>query len=324
MTPVSSLLQERLQQERRAESERLASKWGTDLSLSTGDIRDGDITNPSSKRYRPVPERRPGSSNDDDSSQTSMGAKQIEKAVSTLHKQNFDLKLELFHRREKQSALETRVEELESERRELTDIQENLLSELVKRDKAIEEAVNMIVRLEARVDELVEEKEMVRRIEADEAYRRSWSDISDSLRMETPKPGGRGEVLALEHKTLERMPSFLSDRSAHTRHLRSVVLQNRSSLRHIRKVSEVSASSADVSEVNRISSPSLSMLSESSFVSVYGSKQGQDGSGVMPLDHVSGVDGTFGTRSPTPTKGGMISTLPSTRDPTSGLVEEAS
>ncbi|KAI1120870.1 hypothetical protein F5Y10DRAFT_257511, partial [Nemania abortiva] len=320
MTPVSSLLQERLQQERRAESERLANRWGADLSSSTGDIRDGDVLSSSSKKYKPVVERRPGSSNDDDStsSQNGMGAKQIEKAVSTLHKQNFDLKLELFHRREKQSALEARVEELETERRELTDIQENLLSELVKRDKAIEEAVNMIVKLEARVDELVQEKEMVRQIEADGSYRHSWSNISDSLRTETPKPSDPDTSLSVASKTLERMPSFLSDRSAHTRHLRSVVLQNRSSLRHIRKVSEVSTSSADVSEVNRISSPSLSMLSESSFVSIYGSKEGQDETGALPLDHVSGTDGTFGNRSPTPTKRIVMNTLPNCDHNTSG------
>ncbi len=79
MTPASSLLQERLQQERKAECERLASKWGTDLSASTGDIRDGDTPNSSSTRYRHVVERRPRSSHDDDSSQTSMGAKQVEK-----------------------------------------------------------------------------------------------------------------------------------------------------------------------------------------------------------------------------------------------------
>ncbi|KAF2966020.1 hypothetical protein GQX73_g7566 [Xylaria multiplex] len=301
MTPTSSLLQERLQQERKAESERLASRWGADLSLSTGDIREGDISNSSGRRYRPGSERRPGSSHDDDSSQTSMGAKQAEKAVSTLHKQNFDLKLELFHRREKQSALEAQVEELVNERAELAEIQESLLSELVKRDKAIEEAVNMIVQLEARVDELVQEKEIMRRTETDGSYRHSWSNLSDSLRAETPKPGDHGALLSIEPKTLERMPSFLSDRSAYTQNLRSIVLQNRSSLLHIRKVSEVSASSADVSEVNRVASPSLSMLSESSFVSIYGSKQGQEGTGLPPLGDVLGMDGTFGNRSPTPT-----------------------
>ncbi|KAI1733431.1 hypothetical protein F4680DRAFT_29611 [Xylaria scruposa] len=304
MNPVSSLLQERLQKERRAESERLASKWGADLSSSTGDIRDGDILNSPSKRYKPGAERRPRSSHDDDSSQTSMGAKQTEKAVSALHKQNFDLKLELFHRREKQTILETRVEELETERQELTDIQENLLAELVKRDKAIEEAVNMIVKLEARVDELVRERETGQQIVAGGPYQHSWSNMPDSLRTETPKPSDHGVYLSIEPiepKTLERMPSFLSDRSAQTQHLRSVVLQNNSSLRHIRGVSEISASSAEVSEANHVASPSLSVLSESSFVSIYGSKQGQDEAGLLPLGDALGMDGTFGDRSPTPT-----------------------
>ncbi|KAI1174239.1 hypothetical protein F4777DRAFT_580161 [Nemania sp. FL0916] len=300
MTPVSSLLQERLQQERRAESERLASR--ADHNSSNSSLRDSDLQNLSGRKYKPATERRPGSSCEDDSSQNNMGAKQIEKAVSTLHKQNFDLKLELFHRREKQSALESRVEELESEQREMTDIHENLLAELIKRDKAIEEAVNMIVKLEAQLDELVREKEMVRQIEADGSYRHSWSNLSDSLRAETPKPSDHGVALSVEPKTLDRMPSFLSEQSAHTQHLRSVVLQSRSSLRHIRKVSEVSASSAEVSEMNRVASPNLSILSESSFVSIYGSKQEQDRTALPPLDHVSGMDGTFGTRSPTPTK----------------------
>ncbi|KAI3320572.1 hypothetical protein HD806DRAFT_224465 [Xylariaceae sp. AK1471] len=305
MAPVSSLLQERLQQERRAESERLASKFDHKLSSSTGAIRDGDIPSSSSRRYGAVSERRPNSSHGDDSSQSSMGVKQVEKAVSTLHKQNFDLKLELFHRREKQSTLEARIEELESERHELTDIQENLLGELVKRDKAIEEAVNMIVKLEARLDELVQEKEMVRQIEADGSYDRSYRhslwDTSERLCTETPRPGDHGALLLIEPKTLDRMPSFLSEQSVHTENLRNVVLQNRSSLMHIRKVSQVSSSSAEVSEFNRVASPSLSMLSESSFLSIYGSKEGRDGYSFPPMEDVPGMDGTFIDRSSTPT-----------------------
>ncbi|KAI0196935.1 hypothetical protein F4808DRAFT_300514 [Astrocystis sublimbata] len=304
MTPVSSLLQERLQQERRAESERLASRSRPDMRSSLGDIRDGGFSASPSRRNKTGTERRPGSSNDDDGSQSSMGAKQIEKAVSTLHKQNFDLKLELFHRREKQSTLENRVEELETERREMNNMHEHILSELDQRDKAIEEAVNMIVKLEARVDELVQEKEMMRELQVDGPYRQSWSEISDSLRAETPKPGDGGS-LSVEPRTLERMPSFLSDQSAHTQHLRNIVLQNRASLRHLRKFSEVSSSSADVSEVNRIASPSVSLLSESSFVSIYGSKSEQDDSGFLPLGDALGMDGTFGERSPTPTMKAM-------------------
>ncbi|GAP92283.1 hypothetical protein SAMD00023353_7600290 [Rosellinia necatrix] len=312
ITPASSLLQERLQQERRAESERLASRWGSDLSSSTGDIRDGDAPSLSGRRFQHVGERRPRSSLDDDSSQNSMGARRIEKAVSTLHKQNFDLKLELYHRREKQSTLEMRVEELETARRDLTGIQENLLGELAKRDKAIEEAVNMIVQLETRVDDLVRERDLALQSgAAGGPY--PWSDVSSSLRTDTPKPGNHGASPSAETKTLERMPSFLSDQSTYTQHLRSVVLQNYSSPMHLRKVSEISATSADLSDANGVASPSVSMLSESSFISIYGSKHGQEDTGLLPLDHVSGMDGTFGDRSPTPTKRTMMNSV-SSRD----------
>jgi hypothetical protein len=79
MTPVSSLLQERLRQERRAESERMASKFASDRSSSTTGGRDASTPNSPSRRYKTVIERRPGSSHADDSSQGSMGAKQAEK-----------------------------------------------------------------------------------------------------------------------------------------------------------------------------------------------------------------------------------------------------
>jgi hypothetical protein len=79
MAPASNLLQERLQQERRAESDRLADKYGSDLGSSTGGTRDGDMPSSSSRKYVSSVERRPKSSHGDDSSQSSMGAKQIEK-----------------------------------------------------------------------------------------------------------------------------------------------------------------------------------------------------------------------------------------------------
>ncbi|KAI1811894.1 hypothetical protein GGS20DRAFT_69292 [Poronia punctata] len=309
MTPVSSLLHERLQQERKAESERNASKFGKDRSSSSMGVRDAGNRSSPIRRHRTAFEHRPRSSHDDDSSQSSMGAKQVEKAVSTLHKQNFDLKLELFHRREKQSALEARVEALEMENRELKEAQGNLLDEITTRDKAIEEAVNMIVKLEAAVEEFKKEREMVLQVAVDGTYRNPIWDECDPAREDTPKPRNHEAVHFPETKAIGRMPSFLSDRSIHTENLRNVVLQNRSSLRHMRKVSEVSSSSADMSEVNRVASPSLSILSESSFMSVYGPKPGQDksgSSGSMPPDDVTGMDGTLTNRSLTPTRKAMM------------------
>lgn len=301
MTPVSALLQERLQQERRAQSERLASKLGTDPSSSTGDIRDADLSDASGQRHKLTTDRGPRSSHDDDSSQNNMGAKQVEKAVSELHKQNFDLKLELFHRREKQSVLEMRVEELEDEQRAWMSERQNLLGEIATRDKAIEEAVDMIVQLEARVNDLVWERGVLRQPDVQAPFQRGQSAASDPPSAKTREPSDPSALSPIVPRALDRMPSFLSDRSAHTEHLRSVVLQKHSSSIHLRKVSQVSSSSADFSEINRRASPSLSMLSESSFMSIYGSKQGHDAADLPPPDHVSGMDGTFGGRSPTPT-----------------------
>ncbi|KAI1324416.1 hypothetical protein F5Y16DRAFT_424030 [Xylariaceae sp. FL0255] len=300
-TPVSTLLHEKLQRERQAESDRQASRLATDLSSSTGDIQDQ--FSPSRTQPGGI-DRRPRSSHDEgsSSSKSTMGAKQTEKAVSTLHKQNFDLKLELFHRREKQTSLEAQIDKLEAEQTNLEAERDHLTRELDKRDKAIEEAVNMIVQLEARVDELVREREMAQRVEAEGAYRPSFSHVTDSS-----APAERTNVDDdaspwLDPKTLARMPSFLSERSAQTENLRNVVLQSRGTLLHTRKVSEVSSSSADVSEVNRVASPSLSMLSESSFISIYGSKDSNDTLRTQAQDDALGMDGAFDDRSPTPTK----------------------
>ncbi|ORY58589.1 uncharacterized protein BCR38DRAFT_447725 [Pseudomassariella vexata] len=189
--------------------------------------------------------------------------------MSTLHKQNFDLKLELFHRRERQAILEDKMERLEAHNAEMMELQEHLLGELEKRDKAVDEAVAMIARLEERVEELAKEREMVRQVEADGAYLHSRHSPSDPDATATSKAKESPKHQYAEPKTLNRMPSFLSEHREHTENLRNVVLENGGSMFHLRKVSD---SSADPSEVNRVVSPSLSVLSESSFTSVYGSK----------------------------------------------------
>ncbi|CAJ2510627.1 Uu.00g062520.m01.CDS01 [Anthostomella pinea] len=302
--PVSNFLHEKLQRERQAESERLAKKLSGSLSSSAGDVRDREAQNSPSRSSAAGTGRGPRSnSGDEDSSQHGMGAKQMDKAFSNLHKQNFDLKLELYHRRERQSALEQRVEKLESEQRETNEMNDKLLAELQNRDKAVEEAVNMIVKLEARVDALVREKEMVRQVEFGGPYHHPQVDDAEAAMAETPRLNDFGLWPSVgETKNLERMPSFLSEQSEHTENLRNVVLQSRSSLMHLRKVSE---SSADPSESHRFASPSLSILSESSFKSVYGSKDGQDTTGLPTLDDLGGMNGMDGSqfdRSRTPTR----------------------
>ncbi|KAK7747664.1 hypothetical protein SLS62_008990 [Diatrype stigma] len=239
---------------------------GGDLSASTGDIRDRDIRSSPVRSSTAAGRRSQPNTEYDDATDSGMGLKEMEK--------NFDLKLELYHRRERQDALEEKTQKLEAENAEMRGKQEIFTKQLAERDKAIGEAVDMIVRLEAKVNGLIREKEMVRQVEFDGSYCHSRSDQSEHLDDEgaplTPKMKGLEFFGMMDgNKSLERMPSFLSERSQQTENLRNVVLGGLSSLAHMRRVSETSV---DPSDINRIASPSLSVLSESSFVSVYGSK----------------------------------------------------
>lgn len=165
------------------------------------------------------------------------------------------------------------MEELEADQADAANKVESLQFELDARDKAISEAVAMIVQLEARVEELVaREQEMVRQVDASSPFRiPDHTQYDDVDRATTPKPD------AQQH--LARMPSFLSDHSEHTENLRNVVLANRKSFVHMRNFSDASAVA---SEYNRITSPSLSVLSESSFASVYGGSGGYESVSALP------------------------------------------
>jgi hypothetical protein len=180
--------------------------------------------------------------------------------MTTLHKQNFDLKLELFHRREKQTALEDRVESLEAEKLEREVLNDKLLTKLEMQDKALEEAVGMIVKLEARMDDLLRERGMVRQVDA-EGFGRSSLDQDSTMRVSMEQDDDR---------VLARMPSFLSDRSEHTANLRNVFLA-RASLLSLPRMTE-DAADVDSRLANNFPNPSLSVLSESSFLSIYGQK----------------------------------------------------
>ena len=163
------------------------------------------------------------------------------------------------------------------------ELNENVWSELNKRDIALKEAIGLIVGLEKRVGDLLLEREMVRQVEADGTYRHSRNGESDleEPAASTPKAEHFPGTLDVDNdRVLDRMPSFMSERSEHTENLRNVILNNKSSIFHLRKVSQ---SSADPSELARFTSPSLSVLSESSFTSVYGG--GKDKLFASPQPH---------------------------------------
>lgn len=201
------------------------------------------------------------------------------------------MKLELYHRRERQTALEERVEVLEKDKRETDELHDTLMEELEKRDKAVEEAVAMIVMLEDRVDQLVTERNMVRQVE-NEGLFRSQDLTAEYLHAVSARGGSgmnRGDGYA---KVVNRMPSFLSEKSENTENLRNVYLGVRGSALSLPRVAEGS-SEAGNTPANGYGSPTLSVLSESSFVSVYGQKA-QSRDYPPPVDMPLSLDGVDG------------------------------
>ncbi|RFU76464.1 hypothetical protein TARUN_5820 [Trichoderma arundinaceum] len=311
---VSTFLQEKLQRERRAESEKLNQSTLSRVSEDLG--APVDISRVNSPRRRSVAASSDGSrpkssGGTEPAKKPGLGVKDMEnvrhqgdemfsgiascffsltvlQVISSLHKQNFDLKLELYHRREKQSSLETSIESLQRDKRQTEEMNETLLDELEKRDKAVEEAVAMIVMLEAKVDQLIQERNMVMQVEQegyfcrqdlDQKYLRPSLDLSID---EAAKQGDNG-------RAINRVPSFLSEKSENTENLRSVYLGVKGSALSLARVTEGNPD-ADNGPSNGLGSPTLSVLSESSFASVYG-KKSQDSIFPPPVDQPLSLDG---------------------------------
>ncbi|TVY44303.1 hypothetical protein LOCC1_G005054 [Lachnellula occidentalis] len=254
----ASLLHERLR-ERKVESARQSRRQ----SVDTSNGEKGVHSSPGKASGGRGEERRSSASG------LGMGVKQIEEQVSTLHKQNFDLKLELFHRRQRQDTLEHKLQEAEkqiNEQAELQEVNEELLSELEKRDQAVEEAVNIIVKLEEKVERLMKERESVRSFEAD--YESTY--FRPSHHGGLPSSSSQFDHTQLRpQKSVPRMPSFLSEPSQGVEALRSLYLPYSEST-----LAKMTEGSRDGSP-EQMDSPRLSVLSESSFISVYGEKKFQ-------------------------------------------------
>ncbi|KAF7562167.1 hypothetical protein G7046_g1973 [Stylonectria norvegica] len=271
-TAVSSFLQEKLQKERKAEIDKVAalSRTNTDMSASVELGRVSQSHHSSPTKGGESDSRRPQSNGGSQGTKRKgLGVNEMEQVISNLHKQNFDLKLELFHRRERQSVMEDRIETLESDKLEIEEMNDKLVQEMEKRDKAVEEAVAMIIMLEAKIEQFAQERSMVRQIEAQGRY---GYDLD--LPYEHPTPEAQvPDIARLEDdvKALNRMPSFLSERSENTENLRNVYLGVKGSVLTLPHVAEGSGDTE--SPANDMGSPSLSILSESSFISVYGQKQ---------------------------------------------------
>ena len=151
---------------------------------------------------------------------------------------------------------------MEKEIAEQQEVNEQLLTELEKRDQAVEEAVGIIVDLEDKVEGLMQD------IEAVKAFDGSKESAYFRESHETSNPPSEKPRLKVYTRAIARMPSFLSEQSEGAEALRNLYLpRNRShSDATMRKLSE--ETNTDIPD-----SPRLSVLSESSFISVYGEKQ---------------------------------------------------
>lgn len=214
--------------------------------------------------------------------------------MSKLKKQNFDLKLELFHRRQRNEALEAKLDNLDNlrlENEELKHRNKDLLQELEFKDLAIGEAVAIICELEAKIEKLEADPDPGDgNLQNTPITRHSQtSDLQDqSLTIKPPNKLVPGDLSSTTNvgKPLWHAPSFLKDNKKSTRALRGLYLAddnsaygNPSSFSLSRPVSRFSGdenqhdNDLDSSTLN---SPRLSMLSESSFLSVYGKDKQAD------------------------------------------------
>ncbi|KAI6781485.1 uncharacterized protein J7T54_001447 [Emericellopsis cladophorae] len=288
-TPVSTLLQEKLQTQRQVEGHRTsaaasnASKSSSDMTTS---IDASSLHQTCSSKYAGSDAGRQPLRTDGETGQgKGLALKEMEHVVSGLHKQNFDLKLELYHRRERQTALEERMEALQVEKSEVEDMNDRLISELEKRDKAVEEAVAMIIMLEEKVDTLTKERNMVRHVEAQSLFNAAYRPVPEDPSYRAATPERRPEPA-----TLHRVPSFMSDRSEATENLRNVYTGVRGSVVSLARVPEGTSELGDPD----LDSPSLSVLSKSSFVSVYPSNK-RNGNAAYLADGSPSIRGRLGS-----------------------------
>ena len=239
-------------------------------------------------------------------------SKEFDEQMDRLTKQNFALKLELDHRRGNTTKLQEQIEEmraqveraeqLEDEHAELLRINTQLVEELEKRDKAVEEAMDIICELEDKVTDLEERNSNTRpsTANADSGYAgtetqeqappSSPPELSrvpktPAVSQRQPPPAASAAagrlINAMNGKTpgrLRREPSVMSQKKSSTHALRSVYQENAQSLHPVKSfrslLSKQESAIEDEDGEPVLNSPRLSVLSESSFPSLYSPKTG--------------------------------------------------
>ncbi|KAL9068683.1 MAG: hypothetical protein Q9161_005997 [Pseudevernia consocians] len=308
--PTSALLQDMLR-EKKAQTQRVKKTYdpvnGHKNGLADRDIQSSPIASMSARGRSDTHSRRgSGVGTRSATMPKEMGFKEMEEYISKINKQNFDLKLEVFHRRQRNEVLEARLEKfeaLEADNQELQSINEELLLELEKRDVAIQEAVSLICELETKNEEMqmavvrmdftqsssTSDPEPAK--EANEIMASPLSTISGtgpSGPSQLPDIGVQTDLQApSEHslsapdtlsppkaRSARRVPNFIRETKKSTNVLRSMYSNdgNASFVSLARPSSLFSGDDDDDDYMDRqtTNSPRLSILSESGFSSIYG------------------------------------------------------
>lgn len=150
-----------------------------------------------------------------------------------------------------------------------------MISELELRDQAVEEAVLIICEREATIERMEEEKSLVQAFDMEYSQnprssppQLDWSREQDE----------QSERPSRNIKALNRAPSFLSDQSKSTEALRSLYRSNQVENPDLPELTE-EVDEAVSEDSDDSHSPQLSVLSESSFTSVYGRERSVIGMG---------------------------------------------
>lgn len=249
--------------------------------------------------------RRASGANGKPAVQKEMGLREMSEHISKVDKQNFDLKLEVFHRRQRNEVLEARVEELEAQEADYEILQskyEALLLESDKQRLILEDAVVQICDLQSENEEL--------QVMLGEHF----AGLSGSEPVNTSKGAGNSDharsppPLELPQDVGSSTRPQISDRQSSVKRLRSTTSRrnldfnptaregvtkaaglhsfyatgdgqeprNPSLLSVNRPGSVFSGDDEDVSERQMLNSPRLSILSESGFSSIYGNMDSND------------------------------------------------
>ncbi|EGE82653.1 hypothetical protein RJZ56_004031 [Blastomyces dermatitidis] len=308
VNPTSSLLQGLINEQRANRGGRRGvSEHPSDIQVQTPTITPSQDDSSSEKQRKVTNVLSAGLKEPRE-----MGIREMNQYVSKLNKLNFDLKLEIYHRSQQLISLEKKLERMEAleeevqrlqgveeELQELREVEESnqslresnehLRLELDKRDQAVNEAVELICRLEARLDELEatnddgdDERPLTARPHTSEGLApspsmtpkgtpifeipdrtSSWKGTSSARSLRT-----RTETTCSSTRRPRKHPSFLLENSGSTSALRSLYIAADEETTSGNGFSTSSLTESFVSgdEPPEPGSPRLSILSECSYL----------------------------------------------------------